>query len=131
MPLSDFLDAARRSLASLPTVAAASRRMRVRKRCQAEGAPVPDWAKPREPATKPPAPTKPKRANRMVLKPKREATIAPAVRMLEIPPELSAWRARGYGRVVQISARRGVILHELGGEPRRFKSVDAAVAAVA
>lgn len=46
-----------------------------------------------------------------------------------IPPELREWRARALGGIVQIS-RAGVVLHEFGAPPRRFKTVEAACAAV-
>ncbi len=124
--LSAYLEAQRARAAAQSPTAAASTRERVRARCRAEGAPVPDWASARSPARNPAG-----RGASIGAFGRRKAgpNPAPVVRTIEIPPALSAWRAQGYGRVVQINTA-GATLYEHGSAPRKFPSVEAAIAAV-
>lgn len=119
--LSDYLAGLRARLATQSPTAAASTRERARKRCLAAGAPVPDWAIAKQPAVR--------RRSVGAFGRKAAPTPAPVANVIEIPPSLSAWRSQGYGRVVQINAA-GVALHEYGSAPRKFPSVEAAIAAV-
>ncbi len=88
-------------------------RRSVRRRCELEGVAPPEWAKAR-PLGRP----WPKALTTPSLDP------GPPV---SFDPRLSAWRAAGVGRVVQV-ARHGVTLFEYGAPPRRFPSIEAAVA---
>jgi hypothetical protein len=111
-PIAEFLERIRVRLGTIQPDFADRLRYRVRLRCEAEGVAAPEWAARRQKhSARPPA-----------------APLAPAA-PLEVPAALSAWRRGGEGRVVEVG-RRGIVLHELGAEPRRFASVAAAVAAI-
>ena len=115
-PLRDYLEQARKRLATISPEFADKLRYRVRVRCEAEGVPSPEWA-----ATR-------KRGAAGRARPAVPTLATPAA-LLEVPLALSAWRRSGEGRVVQVSST-GVVLHELGAAPRRFTSVEAAIAAL-
>lgn len=104
-------------------------RYTARKRCELEGASVPEWAQERE---APPPPPRPRKHQRPVFPrtgPEPTHRAGPAT-PAQVPEELRAWRSRGEGRVVQLSGA-AVVLHELCARPRKFPSVEAAIAAVA
>lgn len=74
---------------------------------------------------------KPGKAWRHRLTPRRGKAIdAAPSQPVELPAALSAWRAAGYGRCVEL--RRGsVVLHDYGAKPVKFGSVEAASVAIA
>jgi hypothetical protein len=48
-------------------------------------------------------------------------------RPVTLPPELSAWRAAGEGRAVSVGQRGVILLDGVMAEPRRFRTVAAAL----
>lgn len=113
-PLAEFLERIRARLATIPPDFADRLRYRVRLRCEADGAPIPEWAE--------------RRARGAAGEKRSPAPVASAA-PVSLPPELSAWRAAHPGSVVAVS-RSGVALLEFGAPPRRFPTVEAAIAAV-
>lgn len=116
-PLAAYLADRRAKLDSLSDpVQRATVTYKVRKRCKAEGVPIPEWAAAAERA---PAPVS-------IAAPTSAAPATPR----EVPEALRAWISRGVSRCVQLSGSN-VVLHEYGERPRKYPNVAAAIAAVA